>query len=176
MKTLEVCRVKALVVFDSAYGNTAQIARAIGEGLATGEDEIPVRQVGDVQPEDLTGLDVLVVGSPTQRMNFIEGVGDFLESIPHNGLVGVRVAAFDTRISNEDMQAAVQSRVTRFFIRLFLHRFAATPIAAELKKKGGQPVIKPEGFFVTDTEGPLKAGELERATAWGQQIAGMLAS
>jgi hypothetical protein len=39
-----------------------------------------------------------------------------------------------------------------------------------LKKKGGSEVIAPEGFFVSDTQGPLKAGELERATAWAQRL------
>lgn len=165
-----------LVVYDSAFGNTERIAREIGKGLATGQDEVPVRHAADVTPDDLRGVTLLVVGSPTQRMNFTEGLGEFLARIPARGLAGVRVAAFDTRISNEDMQDLVQSRVTRFVVRTFLHRFAATPIAAELKKKGGTPVGEPEGYFVTDTEGPLKDGELERAFAWGEQLAALSAS
>jgi hypothetical protein len=68
------------------------------------------------------------------------------------------------------MQDKVESRVTRFFVRTLLHRFAANPIANALKKKGGMEVIAPEGFFVMDTEGPLKDGELERAAAWAQRI------
>lgn len=161
---------KTLVVFDSQFGNTEKIARAIGEGLAAQGEAVPVQHVSAVQPDDLSNLALLVVGCPTQRMNYTEGLRDFLARIPANGLAGVQVAAFDTRISNEDMQALVKSRVTRLVVKTFLHRFAAGPIAAELKKKGAESVTEPEGFFVTDTEGPLKDGELQRARDWAQQI------
>jgi hypothetical protein len=49
--------------------------------------------------------------------------------------------------------------------------YAAEPIADRLQKKGGTLVTPPEGFYVGDTEGPLLDGELERATAWAQDIA-----
>lgn len=153
---------KVLVVYDSAYGNTRQVAEAIGAALNGAE----VRHVDDVTPEALTTLDVLVVGSPTQRLNYTENMHDFLKSIPPGGLDGVQVAAFDTRISIEDVETPVE----RFAARLFLRRYAAEPIAETLREKGGHEVIAPEGFFVLDTEGPLKARELERAAAWAQQI------
>jgi hypothetical protein len=78
----------------------------------------------------------------------------------------VGVAGFDTRISIED----IRSDVGRFAAKLFLHRYAAKPITSILIKLGGHELIEPEGFFVTDTEGPLKEGELERAAAWAQSI------
>ncbi len=162
---------KTLVIFDSQFGNTEKIARAIGEGLAPEGEPAPVQHVGEVQPEDLRDLALLVVGCPTQRMNYTDGMKDFLARIPENGLAGVRIAAFDTRISNEDMQALVKSRVTRLVVKTFLHRFAAGPLAAELKKKGAESATDPEGFFVADNEGPLKDGELERARDWARQIA-----
>lgn len=161
---------KALVVYDSAYGNTEKIAQAIGEGLSAGDSSVPVKRASDVQPGDLDKLDLLVVGSPTQRTTYIEGIKTFLESIPAGGLKGVYVAAFDTRINNDDMQDLVKSRITRFVVRMFLKKFAAPGIDAELKKKGGKAVAEPEGFCVMDSEGPLKAGELDRATQWGQGI------
>jgi flavodoxin len=153
---------KTLVVYDSAYGNTQKVAQAIGAGLTNAS----VRHVDQVQPDNLGELDCLIVGSPTQQMNYTSRMGDFLNRIPHNGLRGIHVAAFDTRISIDD----VPSAMSRFAARLFLHRYAAKPIAAVLKSKGGADVIAPEGFFVLDTEGPLKAGELERATAWARLI------
>ncbi|HEX3049539.1 MAG TPA: flavodoxin family protein [Aggregatilineaceae bacterium] len=158
---------KTLVVYDSAYGNTQKIAEAIGAALAEAE----VRHAHDVKAEDLIGLKCLVVGSPTQKMNFTEGIRDFLAQIPANGLAGVNVATFDTRITNDDMRTLTKSPLMRFIVKLFLHRYAAEPLMTALRKKAGKSVIKPEGFFVTDTKGPLKASELERATAWAQQIA-----
>jgi len=69
------------------------------------------------------------------------------------------------------MQDMVNSRVTRFFVKMFLKKFAAPGIDAELRKKGGKSVAEPEGFYVMDTEGPLKEGEQKRAIAWGRHIA-----
>ena len=64
---------KVLVVYDSVYGNTEQIARAIGEGLGA-EESVPVVRVADVNPEQLRNLDLLVVGSPTQRFTSLPSV------------------------------------------------------------------------------------------------------
>lgn len=157
---------KTLVIYDSAFGNTQKIAEAIGAGLNQAE----VRHVGEVKPEDLAEVDCLVVGSPTQSMNYVEGMKNFLNSIPEKALKGKHIAAFDTRI----LINAIKSRGARFAMRVFLHRYAAEPIAQVLKAKGGTEIINPEGFFVLDTEGPLKDGELERAEAWGQQIGQMV--
>ena len=51
-----------------------------------------------------------------------------------------------------------------------LFGYAAEPISKKLKNKGAEIVITPTGFCVNDTEGPLKEGELERATTWANQI------
>lgn len=153
---------KILVVYDSAFGNTEKVARAIAAALNHAE----VLHVDQVKPEAFAGLDCLVVGAPTQKMNYTDGMRDFLASIPPDIIRGIRIAAFDTRISIDD----VKSKLERFAARLFLHRYAAKPIAAALMEKGGVEVIEAEGFFVLDTEGPLKDGELERAAAWARQI------
>lgn len=52
-----------------------------------------------------------------------------------------------------------------------LFGYAAEPIAKRLKKAGGKEAAAPAGFIVTDTEGPLQDGELERAADWARQIA-----
>jgi len=57
---------KASVVYDSVYGNTEKIARAIGGAIA---GEVKVLRPGEVNSSDLASLDLLVVGSPTQRGN-----------------------------------------------------------------------------------------------------------
>ena len=48
--------------------------------------------------------------------------------------------------------------------------YAAEPIGDKLKRKGGELVISPEGFYVEGTEGPLTEGEIERAVDWARQI------
>lgn len=44
---------KALVIYDSQYGNTAQIAQAISDGLENGSSgaiEVDLRKIDDDQP------------------------------------------------------------------------------------------------------------------------------
>jgi flavodoxin len=155
---------KALVIYDSVFGNTERVAQAMGEALRSRGD-VEVLRVGDVQPEQLTDLDLLIVGSPTRGFNPTPATKQLVASIPSRGLTGVKVAAFDTRISVEDTGSAI----LRFLVKLF--GYAAKPIANRLERKGGELAAPPEGFIVQGTEGPLKEGELERAADWANQVA-----
>ncbi|MBM3188650.1 MAG: flavodoxin family protein [Chloroflexi bacterium] len=155
---------KALVIYDSIFGNTEKIAQAIGSALGAPGD-VQVLRVGDVKPEQLTGLDLLIVGSPTRAFRPTATISQFLGGIPAGGLSGVRVAGFDTRILPED----TGSPILRFMMKLF--GWAAKPIADKLVRKGGLLAIPPEGFAVKGSEGPLAEGELERATEWARKIA-----
>ena len=155
---------KAIVVYDSEFGNTEIVARAIGEVLES-EGAVEVRRVSDVQPEEFERLDVLVVGSPTQQFNPTKATSSFLKGIPKNGLSGTRVAAFDTRLTVEEIE---KTAILAFFVRIF--GYAAKPIGDALKKKGGELAIPPEGFLVQGMKGPLVDGELERAEAWAREI------
>ena len=155
---------KAMVVYDSVFGNTAKIAQAIGQALASSED-VEIVQVGNARPEQLAGLTLLIVGSPTRQFSPTGATSSFLKSIPRNGLAGVKVAAFDTRFT---VSAIEKVRILAFMVKIF--GYAAKPIAGRLQKKGGGLAIPPEGFYVDDTEGPLLEGELERAADWAKQI------
>jgi menaquinone-dependent protoporphyrinogen IX oxidase len=157
---------KAMVIYDSGFGNTAKIAQAIHDGLSNGADKVELRHVGEVKPEQLQGLDVLIIGSPTQRCRPTPVTNEFLDSIPHNALEGIRVAGFDTRFTEEkiDSMGFIISKMLNFM------GYAAKPISDKLAKKGGELVMPPEAFYVDDTEGPLLAGELERAAQWTEQI------
>jgi len=154
---------KSLVVYDSFFGNTQKIAEAIGKSMGM-KETIPVIRVVDVKPQDSLQLDYLIVGSPTRAFQPTPAITKLLRSIPSGGLKGTRVAAFDTRISVEDTPVAI----LKFFAKIF--GYADKPIMALLVKKGGTLAVPPEGFFVKDSEGPLKEGELERAAAWAKQI------
>ncbi|HOH89137.1 MAG TPA: flavodoxin family protein [Bacillota bacterium] len=154
---------KALIVYDSVFGNTEKIAKAIGDSLADLQSTEVVK-VSEAKLEQLQGTDLLIVGSPTRAFKPTKAIVDFLIQIPSNGLKGIDVAAFDTRVNTED----VNSRILNGFVKIF--GYAAKPIADKLQKKGGNLVIPPEGFFVKDNEGPLKEGELERAAKWAKQV------
>jgi len=81
---------KSLVLFDSVYGNTEKVARAIGAVLAQSGD-VEVLPVTTLSAEQLNGLDLLVVGSPTQAFGPIQGTKDFLKSLPNMIKVSERV-------------------------------------------------------------------------------------
>jgi len=154
---------KALIVYDSFFGNTEKIAMAVGKAFGNAKD-VTVYRVGDVKPEMLDGIDYLIVGSPTRAFSPSPAIKTFLKGIPSKQLDGVKVAAFDTRIAMTDKVPGI----LRFLVKFF--GYADKPILDGLKKKGGQEAVAPEGFFVLDSEGPLAEGELERAAEWVKQI------
>jgi len=143
---------KVLIVYDSVYGNTEKIAKAIG-GAITGE--VKVLRVDEANPSELKTIDLLIVGSPTQGGRPTPAIRDLLNKVPEPSLQGINVAAFDTRISTK-------------LVGVF--GYAAGRIAGNLKGKGGTLIASPEGFFVKGTKGPLKEGELERAAGWAKGI------
>jgi flavodoxin len=153
-----------LIVYDSVFGNTEKIAQSIGAALAP-QGEVQTLRVSNVKPEQLVGVKLLIAGSPTRQFRPTAAMSTFLKGIPGNNLKGVRVAAFDTRITQNKID---ETPVLAFFVRIF--GYAAGPMAKTLQKKGGELAVPPEGFFVEGTEGPLKTGELERASDWAEQI------
>jgi len=144
---------KVLVVYDSVYGNTEIIAKAIGGAIS---GEVKVLRAGEAKPVALEKVDLLIVGSPTQGGRATPAIQSFLDTITESSLKGVNVAAFDTRLSTK-------------FVGIF--GYAAGRIASDLKEKGANLIAPPEGFFVTSGQSPsLKEGELERAASWAKGI------
>lgn len=154
---------KAIVIYDSQFGNTEKIAQTIRDAL-TDTAETRLMRASSVAPRDLMAADLLVVGSPTQRFHATEPVDRFLKG---TSLRGMRAAAFDTRFDMDD----VDSRALRLAVKVAGDSaYAAPRIAAVLEKAGATMVVAPEGFIVTDTEGPLREGELERAAEWARRL------
>ncbi len=166
--------VNALVVYESVYGNTRAIAEAVAEGLG-GATVIPVHEaVGRAADAQL-----LVVGGPTHMHGLATarsrqmaaaaahedggatvepsaeeepGLRKWLSELPDRR--GGLAAAFDTRLDKSQWLTGV----------------AARGIAKRLRHHGYE-VLSSESFLVADSEGPLEEGELDRARAWGAQLA-----
>lgn len=153
---------KVLVVYDSVYGNTEKVARAIGEALVS-SDKVKVLTAGKVSLSDLNSVDILIVGSPTHGGRPTPETTKFLNSLKPDSLKGIRVASFDTGISSQGKGVGL-----KLLVRVF--GYAASRIAKELEAKGGKLAVPPEGFFVEGREGPLKDGELKRASGWAKKI------
>ncbi len=156
---------KAVVVYESLWGNTAAVARAIAEGLGLGAQALSTAQA---VPEVVADADLVVAGGPVFAFHLSTdhargsirahpepgapapdwshpSVRSWMEALP----VGAgQCAAFDTRVRGP-------------FGR------GAPTVAEGLQAKGYQLVAPPEGFIVTGKFGPLREGELDRARQWG---------
>lgn len=143
---------RVLVVYDSVYGNTEKIAKAISTGL---QGEVEVAKVTELDLARLSDIGALIVGSPTLGGRPTQAMQDFLSKIPDVSVKGVRVASFDTRYSGR-------------FVKVF--GFAADKIAESLTSKGAVLGLPPEPFYVTGKKGPLKEGEVDRAVRWANSL------
>ena len=146
---------KILLVYDTQYGNTEQIAKAIAGGLSS-SGEVRTLKISEIKATDVDGINLIIVGSPTQGSKATPAIQKFLDTLPKNSLKDTKSAAFDTRMTN---------RIIRMF------GYAAPKIAKSLEGKGAAQLVQPEGFWVKSGKGPLKEGELERATKWAENIA-----
>ncbi len=144
---------RTLVVYDSLYGNTERIARAIGSAIS---GEVEVLRVSEVGSALLRPFDLLVVGCPTQNSGATKPILSFVEGIPSQVLKAARVATFDTRYQS--------------FLATLIGS-GASKIADAIRKRGGILVALPEGFIVKGKKGPLKEDEIERASAWAKGLA-----
>ncbi len=143
---------KTLIVYDSVYGNTEQIAKAIA---STVQGEVRAVRVGEAHPTDLEPTHTLIVGSPTHGGRPTPAIQEYLGRLGESSLKDIRVAAFDTRLPG---------RLVGVF------GYAAGRIACSLEAKGGALILPGEGFLVKHKNGPLGEGELERAVRWAKGI------
>jgi flavodoxin I len=153
----------SLVVFESFFGNTEVVARAVAEALEAGGEARALR-VSELEKHHLDGVQLLVVGSATRAFRPSPATQAWLKTLPPGKLDGVRVAAFDTRVD----VAQVGNRFLTFMVRLF--GYAAAPIEKALVRAGGEVAGPAAGFIVEDKEGPLREGETDRARAWARGL------
>jgi hypothetical protein len=168
---------RAVVVYESMYGNTHQVADAIGAGLGTAF-EVTVVPVSHAGPQVLSGADLVVAGGPTHahgmsrastRKAAVEAAGKpagGLEVEPDAlgpglrewfgslGRYPAKAAAFDTRMRGP---AALTGRASKGVDRL-------------LRAHGFDVAAEPESFLVTRQD-RLAPGELTRAREWAAALA-----
>ena len=86
---------KALVIYDSQYGNTEQIAKAIAGGIG---GEVKVVKIAEAKRRGAASYDLIIVGSPTQGGRYRLDMKSFLDGLPADAFKNKKVAAFDTRV------------------------------------------------------------------------------
>jgi Flavodoxin domain len=167
---------RALVVYESMYGNTRAVATYIAAGLAAAH-EVTLVPVSRATPELVAGADLLVAGGPTHmhgmstaasRRMAAEAAGKQGSALAmdqdadgpgvRGWLAGVSAgrglaAAFDTRLCG---MPALTGRAGRGISRL-------------LKSRGYRLVASSESFLVSK-QSTLIDGEAARARSWGAMI------
>ena len=167
---------RALVVYESMYGNTHVVASNIADGLRS-DFEVTLVPVAEASWDLIADADLLVAGAPTHMHGMssrstrrmaakaaakdgsglrIEpdadgpGMRDWLRDLGHrDGLA----ATFDTRLSGVPAFTGQASR----------------PIARLLKRHGRRLVAAPASFLI-GSQNRLLDGEAARARRWGMTL------
>jgi hypothetical protein len=164
----------AVVVFETLWGNTEQVAREIAEGIGLEAAEMVEAVSAPAVLE--TDVDLLVVGGPTHAFSMssektresakqqgatnipLRGIREWIESLSSPGR-DVLVATFDTRVTSPRLPGSAAKKAMKRLVAL-----------------GFRPVAKPESFGVHGYSGPVTDGELERARRWGERLGADVAS
>lgn len=169
---------RAVVVYESMFGDTRQVAEAIGDGLGP-QFEVTVVPVSRVATDQLDGIDLLVVGGPTHvrgmsRPKTREGALDQAAQ-PESGIAmepgaaGPGLREWFTTLTDPPPHAAAFD--TRVNLPPLVTGRAAPKIAHSLQRCGCHLIAEPESFLVTTKKPALVAGERERARTWGETLA-----
>jgi hypothetical protein len=174
---------KAIVAYESIYGNTRQIAEAIAAGLEPlGEVGVVSVNHGDGGAAD--GADALIIGGPTHMHGLATSMSrkQAAQAAEEEEDVSVEPGAADgpglrkwlsQRSGDGRPAAAFDTRLDRSPV---LTGAAARGIAKRLRRRGYEVIADPESFLVEDSEGPLAEGELDRARAWGESLVELLSA
>lgn len=167
---------KVLVVYESMFGNTEEVAVAVADGLRA-LAEVQLVEVDEAPVEPPPDIDLVVAGGPTHAFSMSRertredaarqggrtraigtGLRDWIAALP-SGHHDQRLVTFDTRVGKVRHLPGSAARA-----------------AARAARRHGYDAGQPESFWVEDVSGPLLAGELDRARAWGLALAQELVS
>lgn len=177
-----------VVVYESMFGMTHDVADAVGEGVAEALPDatvacLPVERAG---PEQIGTPDLLVVGGPTHMRGMSSAM---------SRRMAVSIQEKADRGEGRHQGHGLEPDIEGPGLRDWFHRLpeagegrraaafdtrgdqgpmvggAARGIARRLRRHGYTLVADPEGFIVEGDAGQLRAGERERARAWAAELA-----
>lgn len=161
---------KAVVVYESLWGNTEAVARAIAEGIGP---EAKALSTAEATPDKVADAGLIVAGAPLQGFSL---PGDRMRAGIRPDTDPAPDLSRPTLRSWLEHLPAGHGRSAAFETKIRWSPGNATrTIDRELEKAGYPPVVEAEHFVVTGTYGPLRDGELDRARHWGAELASTLA-
>ena len=165
---------RALVVYESMFGNTRAVAEAVAEGLAAGMP-VDLVEVGTAPAGLPDEVGLLVVGGPTHAFALTRpatrgsaqdqadrplvstgiGLREWLAAVRDSRAGAVAAAAFDTRVDKPRLPGS-----------------AARGAQRRLRRHGFRIAARATSFYVTGAAPhELVTGELDRARQWGERLA-----
>lgn len=159
---------KAIVVFESLWGNTAAVARSIAEGIGP---EAQALSTTEASYAAIADADLIVAGAPVlgfklpddkMRETIRTSTGD-APSCPDLSHPPLR-AWLAALPKGRGWAAAFETRIW------WSPGGATATIERGLEQAGYHPIVKAERFIVKGKYGPLREGELERARLWGAEL------
>lgn len=158
---------EALVAYESMYGNTAEVARAVADAFASAGLSVDTAEARHLGAEALQGRRLVVLGAPTHGFALprglsrraagvdpVPGMRELLASFEGFAEPVPAAAAFDVRSAPGTWPTAVASQLAR-----------------RLQHFGVVNLLDARSFHVVRQAGPLVAGDRQRASAWGRQLA-----
>ncbi len=159
----------AVVVYESLWGNTAEVARAIAEGLGPGARALRTDEAG---AEALEAVDLIVAGAPVFGFKLSsDKMREAIRANPGKAPAPPDLSSpalrtwLDVLPAGHGRSAAFDTQVRGPF------GSGAPEIAKALEAAGYASLVEPAGFVVKGRYGPLRKGELDRARAWGAELA-----
>jgi len=148
---------KAIIVYESLYGNTKKIAEAICEGITKVEGvECVVKKTGEIHTDDLCDYDAILFGCPNHNQEPALNLVKFIDRAAIVHLKAKIGAAFDTYTGgNKDV--------------------AVTKLETKIGEKlPGIKLVDRLSAKVTGRKGPLDENEEARAREFGARFAKQL--
>ena len=146
---------KAAVIYDTKFGNTEKIARALSEGMRKEGLVVDCLKIDAADPGKLGEYDVLAFGAPTQAFRISRPMKELLGKLENVDLRGKKGFAFDTRLKSRFAGSA------------------ANGIEKKLEELGVTIVRGYASAIVGGTEGPLEENAEKNFEQIGSDIAKM---
>ena len=143
---------KAIVIYDTKYGNTKKVAEAIALGIEGEGIEVDLKNVSETSPAEIAKYELIVLGSPTHIGSVKKDTKKLLKGLKDLDLSHAKFAAFDTRFKKAS-------------------KGATKKIETIMEKYGASKVVDGLGVEVTGMKGPLEGKAEEKSKAFGAEIA-----
>lgn len=159
---------RAIVVYESHWGNTATVAQAIADGIGSGTRAL---NTDEATAAALSGVDLIVAGAPVIAFALPRAgvqrqlAADIKAPRPADVSHPLLRTWLDAVPRGRGWSAAFETRIW------WSIRGATSTIENKLRQAGYEPLTKAERFIVSGGYGPLREGELDRAREWGASLA-----